>query len=164
MKSAASCYLVIALAALPGCRDRDKSGESSSKEPPKDYPSLGERLKSPNDQDRAGTTTLTSGSWMANQVAVDRLTAARCAREVACSNVGPDKHFANDETCWRDVRKKVTEDIKPVDCPNGIDGKEVDSCIEAIRTESCTNPIDTMSRMAACQTSKLCLKIAVPHR
>jgi hypothetical protein len=166
LRSAAS--LAFSLLALCACnRDRDRSYESPKfSEPLKDYPSLGEReLRNPNEQDRAGTTTLTgASSWIANVAAIDRLVASRCAREVSCSNVGPDKHFADGDACTREVRKKLNDELKTSACPNGIDGKELDECLDAIRKESCTNPVDTVSRLAACRTSELCLKIEAPRR
>jgi hypothetical protein len=163
MKSQA-VFLGFAVIALAACdRDRGRTYETS-KEPPKDYPSLSERLRNPSEQDRAGTTTLTGASWVANAAAIDRLVASRCAREVSCSNVGPDKHFVDGAVCTREVSKKVASDLKASECPNGIDGKELDECLDAIRNESCTNPIDTIGRLAACRTSELCLKIEAPHR
>ena len=50
------------------------------------------------------------------------------------------------------------------ECPRGVDSKELDECLESIKTESCNNPIDTISRLAACRTSDLCLKSDTPNR
>ena len=120
--------------------------------------------KDPNEQDKSGTTTLTGASWVANEAAIDRIVASRCAREVTCSNIGPDKHFTESDVCVREIRKKMQGDLKASECPSGIDGKELDECLDAIRNESCTNPIESLGRLAACRTSDLCLKTAMPHR
>src|SRR4051794_18336550 len=46
---------------------------------------------------RVGTTTVTGAdvSALTNDLAVDRIVAARCAREASCNAVGADKHFAD---------------------------------------------------------------------
>ena len=109
-------------------------------------------------QDRAGSTTLTGASYVSNESAIDRIVAARCAREVTCSNLGPDKHYATGDNCVREVRQKLNEDMKPSECARGIDGKELDECLDAIRNESCTNAMDTVARLTQCRASSLCLK------
>ena len=40
----------------------------------------------------------------------------------------------------------------------------IEECIESIRTESCSNPIETISRLAACRTSDMCLKVYERNR
>lgn len=162
MKShVARCSLIaVSLVAIAACsRDRHRSYE-------RERPGvlLENDRPDPGEQDRAGSTTLTGASWVANDAAIDRIVASRCAREVTCSNVGPDKHFANGDVCVRELRTKTHEDLKASECPTGIDGKELEECLDAIRSESCTNPIDAVSRLAACRTSDLCLKAEMPHR
>ena len=110
--------------------------------------------------DRAGVTTVTGADLgaLSNDLAVARITAARCARETACNNVGADKHFIDHDACAREVQKKLATDLDPKQCPRGIDAAGVDTCMGSIRSESCNNPIDTISRLAACRTSDMCLK------
>jgi hypothetical protein len=110
--------------------------------------------------ERVGTTTVTGADYAAlsSDLAVERIVAARCARETACNNVGSDKHFVNHDVCARELRSKIGDDLRPSECPLGIDGSAIDKCMDAIRTESCNNPIDTISRLATCRTSELCLK------
>ncbi|MBX3261795.1 MAG: hypothetical protein KF782_19080 [Labilithrix sp.] len=162
MKSV-TCFLAAALLVSACSRDRARETDpATSKEQPG---ALVERLaKNPNDQDRAGVTTLTAASWVANDAAIDRIVASRCAREVACNNVGPDKHITSGEVCAREVRTRVHAELKTSECPSGIDGKELDECLDAIRGESCTNPIDSVARVAACRASELCVKLMAPHR
>ena len=116
--------------------------------------------------DRIGTTTVTGGNVgaLTNQLAVERIVAARCQRETACNNIGSDKHFTTFDLCSRELRSKVGDDLKASECPRGIDAKELDECMESIRTESCNNPIDTISRLAACRTSDMCLKVDSQNR
>lgn len=116
--------------------------------------------------DRAGTTTVTGADLrgLSSDLAVDRVVAARCQREAACSNIGSDKHFTNPDTCARELHSKVGADLTASECPRGIDAKELDECMESIRTESCNNPVDTISRLAACRTSEMCVKADAKSR
>ena len=151
MKLALFLPIAAVAVALAGCnRDRGAAG--------------GAGRSDPNVQDRSGTTTVTGAPWVANEAAIDRIVASRCAREVTCSNVGPDKHFTSNDLCVREVRSKLHDELKASACPAGIDGKELDECLDAIRNESCTNPIEAMARLAACRTGELCLKTEMPHR
>lgn len=134
--------LFLGLLAMVAC-NRDQSGSAG---------------KDPDQQDRSGAATLTSASFTTKESAVDRITAARCAREVTCSNIGADKHFATNDKCVSEVKSRLDADLGPNDCPDGIDAKQVDECLDAIRKESCTNPMSTVARLAECRTSSLCVK------
>jgi len=135
--------IFLGLLALATACNRDPSGA-----PGKDM----------NAQDRAGTTHVTSASFTTKESAVDRITAARCAREVTCSNLGPDKHFTTNDNCVLEVREHMNKELNSNECPDGIDAKQVDECLDKIRDESCTNPLSTVQRLAECRTSAMCLK------
>ncbi|MBS2013846.1 MAG: hypothetical protein JST00_13235 [Deltaproteobacteria bacterium] len=127
---------------------------------------LGDRTNAPrttttDNRDRAGETTTTGATvGVSNEGAIDRLVAARCQREATCKNIGSDKHFSSYDVCSRELRSRVQDDLRASECPKGIDGKELDECLESIRTESCNNPLDTISRLAACRSGDLCLKVS----
>ena len=118
------------------------------------------------DRDRSGTTTVTGANVGAvgNDSAIQRIVAARCAREAACNNVGADKRFTSGEVCTQKVRADMRDDLNAKDCPRGIDQKELNECLEEIKNENCNNPIDMIGRLAACRTSDLCLKTDMPNR
>jgi len=141
--------VVACVAALGACKD-------------KGIDRVGSQERSYGDQsgaDRVGTTTVTGANvGLSNELAVERIVAARCARETACNNIGSDKHFTDYDVCTHELRSNIGDDLKTTVCPRGIDGKELEECMESIRTESCNNPIDTISRLAACRTSDMCLK------
>ncbi|MBX3231986.1 MAG: hypothetical protein KIT84_12470 [Labilithrix sp.] len=139
-----SIGLAVAGLALVAC-NRDRSGDGTA-------------VRDPNEQDQAGSATLTGASYVSNESAIDRIVAARCAREVTCSNLGPDRRYPTGDNCIREVRHKLVDEMKPSECPHGIDGKELDECLDAIRNESCTNALDTIARLTHCRTSQLCLK------
>lgn len=159
MKIAATCLLLaVSVVGVGACRrDRTRESDRSS--------ALSERDRSDwNEQDRSGTTTLTGADWVGNDVAIERIVVSRCAREVTCSNVGPDKHFTTESICSRDVKARTTNDLKPSECPSGIDGRQLDKCLDKIRSESCSNVVDTLARLVECRARDLCMKSEIPHR
>jgi len=112
------------------------------------------------DKDRTSTTT-TTGAYVGrvqNGTAIERIVAARCEREASCKNVGHDKRFETQQTCVAKVRGDMREDLSTKDCPGGVDTKELDECLTAIRKEDCNNPIDMIERLTQCRTSDMCLK------
>lgn len=117
-----------------------------------------------NDTGETTTTTGASMTSVSNDIAVSRIVASRCAREAACNNVGASKHFQNAEGCTSQIRSDMKDDLNAKDCPHGVDAKELDECLSAIRAEDCKNPIDTITRLTACRTGDLCRASAVPTR
>lgn len=117
-------------------------------------------------RDKSGTTTVTGANvgTVNNEGAIDRIVAARCAREAACNNVGADKHFATRDACSVKLKADMRDDLNAKDCPRGIDAKELNECLVEIKNEDCNNPIDMIGRLAACRTSDLCLKTDMPNR
>ena len=118
------------------------------------------------DRGRSGTTTVTGANVgaVSNENAIDRIVAARCARESACNNVGADKRFTTRDACSVKLKADMRDDLNAKDCPRGIDQKELNECLTEIQTESCSNPIEMIERLAACRTSDLCLKTDMPNR
>jgi len=160
MKSIVRCLVPIAcFVALAACnRDRERVNVDRDRDRPSDYPSLNDN------KDKSGTTTITGANITSNESAVTRIVNSRCAREASCNNVGPDKRFVSQDVCTGKVRADMKNDLNASDCPYGVDAKELDECLEAIRTESCNNPIETISRIAACRTSDMCLSKAPSNR
>ena len=74
------------------------------------------------------------------------------------------RKYASYEACSRELRSEVGGDLEPSECPRGIDAKELDNCMEAIRGESCRNPVETLSRLAACRTRAMCLETDIKNR
>jgi hypothetical protein len=146
----------LAALSMLGCRDRDRVQPGVISE--------ADRKALNDQQDKSGTTTITGANFVGADAATDRIVASRCARELTCSNVGPDKHFKTTDACVVEVRKGMRTDFDTTQCTSGIDGAALDKCLDSIRSESCTNPIDTLSRMAACRTGALCARAEMPHR
>ena len=110
--------------------------------------------------DRSGTTTTTGAhvGSVSYETATSRIVAARCDRESACDNIGAKKRFVDRTVCTHELGVKLADDLKPSECPNGVDGKHLDDCLDSIAKESCGNIVDTIARAGACSTSGLCLK------
>lgn len=146
------------LAGLAGCHPQDKYDYVEGRL----EPSGAQRRKG----ETPGVTTVTGAdvNRVSNESSIDRIASARCAREASCNNVGPDKHFGNASNCSGELRSKMGEDLNASECPRGIDARELDECLAAIRAESCSNPIESISRLGACRTGKMCLKLDERNR
>jgi hypothetical protein len=132
----------ISLVALVACsRAHDRGAEKSAGD----------------DDNRVGTASVTGAELRAlsDELALERIVAARCLRETACNNVGPDKHFATYESCSRALHAEARA-LGTRECPRGVDAKRLDACMEAVRHESCNDLIDTLLRVASCRASELC--------
>jgi len=89
--------------------------------------------------------------------AVRDIVAARCEREERCNNVGPDKTYSNHAACTSKLEGSTADDVNMKDCANGVSDAKLHECLAKIHGEDCGNPIDTLSRVAACRTGALCL-------
>ncbi len=105
----------------------------------------------------SAATTVSGARIASNDDAVARITAARCTREVACNNVGPGKTYASRERCDAELGHNERADLRGGECPGGISAPDLDDCLADIASEKCGNPIDAISRLAACRKAKLCL-------
>ncbi len=90
--------------------------------------------------------------------ALASIATARCDREVRCKNVGVKEKYASREECVTKMKEDKRDDINAKDCPAGISEKELNNCLQSIRTEDCGNPLDAISRLSACRSGALCLK------
>jgi hypothetical protein len=135
--------------ALVACNRRDeKTNESTT--------TSGER---PREYDR-GTTTMTGAPMGAvtYETASARIVAARCDRAAACNDIGDKKAFVDRTVCMHELHSKLADDMKPSDCPGGMDAKNLDDCLTSIQKDSCGNSVDSIARMGSCKASDLCIK------
>ncbi len=90
---------------------------------------------------------------------IDRLTAARCDREQACSNIGDGKKYASRRVCMDQVRGSIGNDLNANQCPRGLDDAAVDQCLSAIGNEECgAHPVEALSRFDKCRAGNMCSK------
>jgi hypothetical protein len=93
---------------------------------------------------------------MAFNQALDNIAGSRCDRELRCGNVGTGKRYESVQACHAVVRNSFATDLNAADCPSGIDQRELAECMQEVRDENCSNPLDTLGRIAACRTSDMC--------
>ena len=89
-----------------------------------------------------------------NDGTINRIAAARCARELACNNIGTGKKWTDDAACRREARQNLHADLRPSECHVVLTSK-VQQCVEAIQNEKCDSMLD-FSLMAACRNGAIC--------
>jgi hypothetical protein len=89
--------------------------------------------------------------------ATDSIAEARCARESRCDNIGADKKFSSMEDCITRIREDWREELSTRECPGGINETQLNECLAAVRSEECSNPFDTLERVAACTAGQICV-------
>ena len=90
--------------------------------------------------------------------AVTSLAAERCDREARCKNIGAKEKYKNRADCIAEMERDKRDDLNTDVCPGGIRQKELSDCLQAIHDEACGNPLDTLTRLAACRSGNLCAK------
>lgn len=88
--------------------------------------------------------------------AVDNLATARCDRELRCNNVGTGRRYDTKDACMSSLRSNQQQDLNLSACPGGVDQKELQECLEEIRKDDCNNPLDNLTRLAACRKTDMC--------
>ena len=89
---------------------------------------------------------------------VTSLAAERCDREARCKNIGAKEKYKSRTECIAEMERDKRDDLNSDVCPGGIRQKELSDCLQAIHDEACGNPLDTLTRLAACRSGNLCAK------
>jgi hypothetical protein len=88
--------------------------------------------------------------------AINEISVARCDREVRCDGVGPEKTYETRDQCIAKLNEAGYEDLDAEACPAGIDSSELGKCLSEIHAERCGAPLDSLERLVACRSPKLC--------
>lgn len=88
--------------------------------------------------------------------AAESIADARCNREQKCNNIGADKKYSSVTDCLARIRNDWKDDLNARECPGGINRKELNECLTAIRDEDCGNPFDSLGRVTACTAGQIC--------
>lgn len=104
------------------------------------------------------TTTTKSAGILSSEDAVQRLTAARCQREVDCDHIGSGKGYDDYAACEREVSQGLRSSVRTDECPDGIQEAKVDQCLKELKNETCGNVLEQVSRLTTCRTGMLCLR------
>jgi hypothetical protein len=116
---------------------------------------LGACEKTKTEEERATTERVQTAA--PNGPAIASIIEARCEREARCENIGPEKRFLTRAACVEHVRDNSQNKLNTKDCPGGIDSKALDSCLKQIKDEDCGDPIETVERVATCNSVDLCV-------
>lgn len=87
---------------------------------------------------------------------VDRLAAARCDQEQRCKSVGPTATFASRQACIDQLRGNISDDLNTYHCPAALAGDHLERCMEALRSERCGRPFETLARYGSCKSAVSC--------
>jgi hypothetical protein len=105
----------------------------------------------------AGAATTTGAPYgVTSETAIRDVSRARCNREQTCNRVGPERAHETMEACLHEVERDTRATLRDSECPNGIDQAGLSRCLDDIRNERCSNPLDVMSRLASCNRAKVC--------
>lgn len=88
--------------------------------------------------------------------ASEAIAEARCARELSCNNVGIDKRYVSPEDCLARVWTAGEGDLVESECPNGVDGEQLEVCLTDIRLLECSVHLDSLELLPACAARQLC--------
>jgi hypothetical protein len=99
------------------------------------------------------TTTTTSAVTVLNDMATENIAYARCQHANACNYVGESRAWPTLESCMGEQRQRTSAAINISQCPRGIDGYALQSCMTAIDRASCdyTGPLNECLKTQLCQ-------------
>lgn len=89
--------------------------------------------------------------------ALQSLADARCDRAMRCNQIGGGQRYASRDACIQSVRQSERQDSNLYACSRGIDQEELSECLHEINTANCDAAFDTLSQMADCRTSDMCV-------
>lgn len=95
---------------------------------------------------------------IAPQQAVQDVSAARCAHEQKCQNVGPDREYQSEGHCLEVMRSDATSSL--AGCENGIAERDLRKCQSEIANQDCkgvSSAFDRLDTYMSCRTNALCL-------
>lgn len=101
------------------------------------------------------TTTELTAATVNGPTAIDRMVEARCARAAACNEIGFQARFDSRTACVERVNMAMEGRLTVNECPGGIDGKALDTCLEAVAQQPCSGPLNALD-LQACGLGALC--------
>jgi hypothetical protein len=140
-------------------RDEAREAQREQRDEPRAVP----HVQSNEPERRLGTdepsTNAASARTGLQAATVAQITAARCAREQKCGNVGAGKEYESLAACTQKIGENWREEINAYDCKGGVVTKELDECLTEIKDEDCNSPFDTLGRVLACRSSDICKSV-----
>lgn len=169
-----SLAAVSALALVAGCDTNRRSNDTSYATPTPGEPKS--NLNPPKDEIPGGTTSAEptapppaapaapagpnayGGGPLALDGAIDRLAEARCDLARKCAETGKGKKEGDLSKCMDKSRTTMAKGLDEKSCPKGIEMGALQTCLDEIRNESCSDPFDIAGRVEACRSTTLCAK------
>lgn len=118
-------------------------------------------------KDKTGETTSTgvtetTGAGVGAQPmrfmsATANIAGARCERQVTCNQVGAQKRFETRDVCAREENKRTQSELRASDCPNGVDQKKLQTCLDTIARQDCDELATSLEAVDECNTSAICM-------
>ena len=102
------------------------------------------------------TTSTNDHGNIRHSTATARISGSRCDREDVCDPFGVGKRFDGRVSCDNAEYARARAELKESDCPNGIDGKALHACLEALEQRDCTMLGDRLESIEPCVPASLC--------
>lgn len=142
------CGLGAALVVASGCSKEQRPAETA-------------KNRATYDPDRPRPANETSGAMTPasrTRSATEQIAESRCQREQQCGNIGPDKTFSSTQDCLARIQSDWKDELNARQCPGGVNQKELNECLEQVRTEDCGNPFHTLARITECTSRQICIE------
>ena len=136
----------VALLALVACEKNNKADETQTTGATQTQPENNPLEK----KNQVGVNTPDP-----NQAIIQKVTQARCQREMACGEIGNGKKYATEADCISDLGKDTFEDLKAKECKTPLQDK-VNECVAALPKENCDNVRSDLSHILACREGAIC--------
>jgi hypothetical protein len=92
------------------------------------------------------------------EAAVADIVNARCDLEDRCGTIAPGQKFDSRAICESKMQGSTASELNTKDCPLGVEGYKLDTCLANIRSESCESMFDSLNRWNACRNGQICFK------
>ncbi len=150
-------FAIVAVSGLIAC-ERREMGPSGERTTGQEQQPMGQAEQSGQEEEpMAGERQPVKGQEQGSASKVAQsLTRARCEAEQRCGKIGSGKNYSSMDACMKQVGSEWQEELNERECPNGIDSKELNECVEEIRGQDCGEAFGALERITACRSSDLC--------
>ncbi len=102
------------------------------------------------------TTTSASPGLVSPERAIERVTEARCQRQLSCGYVGGGQFFQDYDACSHDLRQATRQFLIAASCSEGMDEWALSTCTNDIRNNACDDPHGAVEYLPSCSSVRLC--------
>jgi hypothetical protein len=109
---------------------------------------------SPAPLDSAGVASMQAADITST---VNRLAAALCDRIMECATTD-QRLFSSRAVCLDQMRASLSHDLNSSTCPGSLDEGQVRTCMTAVESQDCRQPLESPEPIDQCTASALCSK------